>query len=76
MNLPKFLIGDHSQFPEDIFVIHLEYPRFIINLKDDDIELLDDVEDLSEAELQTELETLIAEAITFYDDEMKNYEEE
>lgn len=76
MNLPKFLIGDHSQFPEDIFVIHLEYPRFIINLKDDDIELLDDVEDLSEAELQTELETLIAEAITFYDDEMKNYEDE
>lgn len=76
MNLPKFLIGDHSQFPEDIFVIHLEYPRFIINLKDDDIELMDDVEDLSEAELQTELETLIAEAITFYDDEMKNYEDE
>ena len=72
MQLPKFVLADNSDFPEDIFVIHLDFPRFIINLKDDDIELMDDVEDLSEAEL----ETLIAEAITFYDDEMKNYEEE
>ena len=34
MNLPKFLLADNSQFPEDIFVLHTEFPRFMINLKD------------------------------------------
>ena len=38
MNLPKFLLADNSQFPEDIFVLHTEFPRFVINLKDDEIE--------------------------------------
>ena len=33
MILPKFVIGDNTDFPEDIFVLHLEYPRFVINLK-------------------------------------------
>ena len=32
MELPKFLLGDNTDFPDDIFVIHLDYPRFIINL--------------------------------------------
>ena len=34
MELPKFVTGDNTDFPDDIFVIHLEYPRFFINLKD------------------------------------------
>lgn len=33
MELPKFLLGDNTDFPEDIFIIHLDYPRFIIILK-------------------------------------------
>lgn len=45
MNLPKFVIGDNTDFPEDIFVIHLEYPRFVINLKDDEVEFLEDIEE-------------------------------
>ena len=43
MELPKFVIGDNTDFPDDIFVIHLEYPRFFINLKDDSVEFLEDV---------------------------------
>ncbi|MFT7083637.1 MAG: hypothetical protein ACJAT0_002125, partial [Nonlabens sp.] len=26
MELPRFLMGDNVHYPEDIFVIHLEYP--------------------------------------------------
>ena len=56
MELPKFLLGDNTDFPEDIFVIHLDYPRFIINLKDDEVEFMEEDEDLDEAELNAEME--------------------
>lgn len=75
MELPKFLLGDNTDFPEDIFIIHLEYPRFIINLANDEVEMLEDPEDLDENELAKELEVLIAEADVFYDREMQRYEE-
>ncbi len=75
MDLPKFLLGDNTDFPDDIFIIHLEYPRFIVNLKNDDIELLDETDDLNTAELQNELTDLVAAAIAFYDREINRYEE-
>ena len=31
MDLPKFLLADNNKFPEDIFVLHIEFPRFMIN---------------------------------------------
>ena len=75
MELPKFLLGDNTDFPEDIFVIHLDYPRFIINLKDDEVEFMEDLEGEDETELESEMEHLITLAGEFYDKEMKNYEE-
>ncbi|MDI1256301.1 MAG: hypothetical protein PSV16_09370 [Flavobacterium sp.] len=75
MDLPKFLLGDNTDFPEDIFIIHLDYPRFIINLKDDEVEFLEDDEDLDEAELNAEMEDLIEKANAFYDREVARYEE-
>lgn len=76
MELPKFVLGDNTDFPEDIFIIHLDYPRFIINLKDDEVEFMEEDEDLDEAELNAEMETLITMANTFYDREMERYEKE
>lgn len=76
MELPKFVLGDNTDFPDDIFIIHLDYPRFIINLKDDEVEIIEEPEDLDEAELNAEMETLIAQANAFYDREMERYEKE
>ncbi len=76
MELPKFLLGDNTDFPDDIFIIHLDYPRFIINLKDDEVEFLEEAEDLDESELNTEMEGLIEAANIFYDREMELYEKE
>ncbi|MBA9072469.1 alpha/beta superfamily hydrolase [Flavobacterium gossypii] len=76
MELPKFLLGDNTDFPEDIFIIHMDYPRFIINLKDDEVEFLEEAEDLDEGELNQVMESLIAEANEFYDREMERYEKE
>ena len=75
MELPKFLLGDNTDFPDDIFIVHLDYPRFIINLKDDEVEFLEEPEDLDEAELNQEMESLIVQANAFYDREILLYEE-
>ncbi len=75
MELPKFLLGDNTDFPDDIFIIHLDYPRFIINLKDDEVEFMEEDEDLDEAELNQEMENLIVQANAFYDREIAIYEE-
>ncbi len=75
MILPKFVLADNSDYPEDIFIIHLDYPRFIINLKDDEVEFLEDIEEEDEKELESEMEHLITLAGEFYDKEMEDYEE-
>jgi hypothetical protein len=76
MELPKFLLADNTDFPDDIFIVHLDYPRFIINLKDDEVEMLEEPEDLDENELNEVMEGLITEASEFYDREMERYEQE
>jgi hypothetical protein len=74
MNLPKFLLADNSNFPDDIFVLHTEFPRFIINLKDDEIEWFEDLTGENEEDIATELATLMDKAGAFYDKEIKQYD--
>ena len=74
MDLPKFLLADNSNAPEDIFVLHTEFPRFIINLKDDEIEWFEDLTGENEEDIATELAVLMDKAGEFYDEEMKKYE--
>ncbi|MDZ7613611.1 MAG: hypothetical protein U5K51_07880 [Flavobacteriaceae bacterium] len=64
MTLPKFLLGDNTDCPDDIFVIHTDYPRFIINLVNDEVEWFDDLEG-EETELANEVADLIEQAGTF-----------
>jgi len=74
MNLPKFLMGDNTDHQEDVFVVHTEYPQFIINLVNDEIEWMDDLQG-NEEELAIEIAQLIEEASLFYDREMERYAE-
>lgn len=76
MNLPKFLMGDNTDCADDIFVIHTEFPRFIINLVDDEIEWLEDFQGEDQDELEIQVATLIEESSEFYDREMKRYQED
>ena len=75
MELPNFLLADNSNYPEDIFVLHTDYPRFLINLKNDEIEWFEDLSDENEQDLANSLESLIEAASLFYDAEMKALEE-
>lgn len=76
MNLPKFMLGDNTDHPEDIFVVHTEFPRFVINLKDDEIEWFEDFKGEDQTELENVTAALIEEASAFYDREMERYEAE
>jgi hypothetical protein len=74
MVLPKFLLADNSSFPEDIFVLHTEFPRFLINLKDDEIEWFEDLSGEREDDIADEVSNLIEAASLFYDQQIEGYE--
>lgn len=74
MELPKFLLGDNTDYPNGIFIVHTEYPRFIINLENDEVEWLEEFSKEDEDELASEAESLIEAATAFYDREVSRYE--
>lgn len=75
MELPKFILGDNTDYPNAIFIIHTEFPRFIINLENDEIEWLEDFDQHDEKELLNETENVIKQASEFYDREISRYED-
>ncbi|MCS4239545.1 hypothetical protein M2306_002088 [Myroides gitamensis] len=75
MQLPKFVLADNTDHLDDIFIIHLEFPRFIINLNTDEIEFLETIEESEESEVEEEMEALVVQAGEFYEREMARYVE-
>ncbi|PVW14560.1 hypothetical protein [Marixanthomonas spongiae] len=76
MTLPKYILGDNTDYPTAIFVIHTEFPRFIINLEDDEVEWLEEFDNHDQKELESETENYIKEATEFYDREVARYEDD
>jgi len=74
MDLPKFLIADSSELENSIFVIHTAYPRFLINVINDEIHWMEEFEKEDREELESQIGQLIDEAFSFYDNEIKNFE--
>ncbi|MEO6348669.1 MAG: hypothetical protein ABIO60_12250 [Aquaticitalea sp.] len=75
MELPKFILGDNTDFPDAIYIIHTEFPRFILNLENDDVEWLEEFDEHDEKEIESETENLIQLATDFYDREIARYNE-
>lgn len=76
MTIPKFLIGDNSAHQDAIFVIHTEFPRFIIDLAKDEIEWFEEFDKQDQDELSSETENAIKQATEFYDTEIEKYEQD
>ncbi|WP_203293357.1 hypothetical protein [Luteirhabdus pelagi] len=76
MDIPKYLLGDNTDFPDAVFVIHTEFPRFIINLANDEVEWLEEFDSHDQKELESETENFIREATEFYDREVARYEDD
>lgn len=75
MELPKFILGDNTDFPDSIYIIHTEFPRFILNLEDDEVEWMEEFDEQDEKEIASGTENLIQEATDFYDREIERYNE-
>lgn len=75
MELPEFLLGDNTDYPTGIFIVHTSYPRFIINLENDEVEWFEDFTKDDEKDLEDETASLIEQATAFYDREVARYEE-
>ncbi len=75
MELPKFILGDNTDHPDTIFIVHTEFPRFIINLENDEIEWFEEFDAHDQKELEKEMGNLVQEATDFYDREVKRYNE-
>ena len=73
MELPKYILGDNTDYPTAIFVIHTEFPRFVINLENDEVEWLEEFDNHDQKELETETENYIKEATEFYDREVARH---
>ena len=57
-------------------MIHTAFPRFIINLENDEVQWLEDFDSQDQKELETETENFIREATEFYDREIDRYEDD
>lgn len=74
MDLPKFLIADSSALEDAIFIAHTEYPRFFLNVANDEVHWMDEFEKEDREELESQTAQLIEQALDFYDKEMENLE--
>jgi len=67
------MVADNTDFPDAVYIVHTEFPAFVLNLEDDEVKWLDDISDENEGDLTATLEKLIAEAEEFYQREVDNY---
>lgn len=74
MELPEFLLADNTDFPEAVFIVHTRYPRFVINLENDEVEWMEEFSPEDQKELESEASGLIAAATEFYDREISRYD--
>lgn len=72
--LPDFLLADSSQYPDEIFVIHTSFPRFVINLQNDEIEWWEKFAAEDKEAATEEMAHWIEEASQFYDREISSYQ--
>tara|TARA_B100001250_G_C19515984_1_gene663790 strand:- start:96 stop:320 length:225 start_codon:yes stop_codon:yes gene_type:complete len=70
MNIPKFLLSSNSDFPEKLFIVHTEFPRFILNIINDEISWLEEFDENDIKEVKNQTQKLINEALDFYDKEI------
>lgn len=63
-NFPKFFICENLEFPNSTFVLHINYPKFMVDLYDEKIIWLEDEENnLNENLILFNFKDLISESI-------------
>tara|TARA_B100001113_G_scaffold260167_1_gene215196 strand:+ start:719 stop:943 length:225 start_codon:yes stop_codon:yes gene_type:complete len=70
MDLPKFLLSSNSDLPDKLFVVHTEFPRFVLNIINDEIFWLEEFDENDIKEVKKQTQNLIKDALDFYDKEI------
>ena len=70
MDLPKFLLSSNSDLPDKLFVVHTEFPRFVLNIINDEIFWLEEFDEIDIKEVKNQTQNLIKDALDFYDKEI------
>ena len=70
MDLPKFLLSSNSDLPYKLFVVHTEFPRFVLNIINDEIFWLEEFDENDIKEVKNQTQNLIKDALDFYDKEI------
>ncbi len=73
MDLPKFLLSSNSELPDKLFVVHTEFPRFVLNIINDEIFWLEEFDENDIKEVKNQTQNLINEALDFYDKEITEH---
>ena len=73
--IPKFLIADTTQDEEKIYVVHTQYPKFLLEITEEEVEWWDKIDEREESENINEIEKLLSDAFKFYDKEMESLED-
>ena len=74
--LPTFLLADSMESPDSIFVIHTEFPRFIIDLSTDELTWWEQFSSNDKEEATAEVTHWIDKATAFYDAQIQEYDNE
>ena len=72
--LPEFLLADSSEYPDSIFIIHTAFPRFVINLQNDEIEWWESFTAEDKEIATQEVADWVEQATRFYDQQISSYE--
>lgn len=75
MELPHFLLADNTDHPDELFIIHTQYPRFAWSIKHDEVEWFDELKG-EEEDCITEIANLLDIAEAFYEREIQRHEAE
>lgn len=74
MQAPKFLIADNSDYPEKMFILHTEFPSFLMDVETEEMEWYDELEEEPGIDIENEVAELIKLAYEFFDKEMDSYD--
>ena len=71
--IPKFLLADNTEHPGAVFVVHTKFPRFILNLANDELEWWEIFTNEDKGSATEEVALWIEHATEFYDNEVNKY---
>jgi hypothetical protein len=71
--IPTFLLADNAEHPDAVFVVHTQFPRFILNLANDELEWWETFANEDKESATEEVALWIERATEFYDNEVNKY---